>query len=58
MAGFVLGICQMLLYIVYKYVIKNPETNLKQHEETKESPVYPCVDKETEGLELKVVVSN
>lgn len=50
MVGFILGTSQMLLYIIYKYIVKKKpaETTVKQHENT--------TDNETKGVEMKGVI--
>ncbi|CBI28682.3 hypothetical protein AAG906_013562 [Vitis piasezkii] len=54
--GFVFGIAQMFLYIIYKYMMKSDETTLEQLEETTERPLYvPTANHEPSGQELKAV---
>ena len=56
MVGFVFGIAQMFLYIIYKYMMKSDETTLEQLEETTERPLYvPTANHEPSGQELKAV---
>ncbi|KAJ9703170.1 hypothetical protein PVL29_004802 [Vitis rotundifolia] len=53
--GFVLGVAQILLYIIYKFMKKSNETTMEQHEETTKGLQYvPTADHELSSIELKV----